>query len=100
MSTESMSSAPALFATLGIGITVLGVLLGAIIKATRAWSRLEYDLRAVIQDFNTHISTERAERVEIVTKHAAEMESLANRVTLVERELVRAGGMGGHAGST
>lgn len=96
--TDLAAGAPALWATLGIAVTVLSILLTAIVRATRAWSRLEYDLRSVIRDFQTHIATERAERVEITSKHAHDMEQVTNRLTLIERELVRVGGGGGVAG--
>lgn len=96
--TDLTAGTPALWATLGIAVTVLSVLLTAIVRATRAWSRLEFDLRSVIQDFQTHIATERAERVEIVSRHAHDVEHLTNRITLIERELVRVGGGGPGAG--
>lgn len=100
MAPDQMTGASALWVTVGIAVTVLATLLTAIVKATRAWSRLEGDLRTLIRDFETHMSTERAERMEIVTRHTHDIESIGARLTLAERELVRLGGWTGNARPT
>lgn len=97
MPPDQMAGASAWWVAVGIAVTVLATLLGAIVKATRAWSRLEGDLRTLIRDFETHMATERAERMELVTRHTHDIESLAARLTLAERELVRLGGW--HSGA-
>lgn len=94
MPPDQMTGVSAYWVIVGIVVTVMATLLGAIIKATRAWSRLEGDLRVLIRDFESHMATERAERMEIVTRHTHDIESIEARLTLAERELVRLGGWG------
>lgn len=94
-----MSGAPTFIATLGIGVTIIAIVLGGVIKITRSWSRLESDLRTTIRDFDVHVTTERAERVEMTARVSHDIEALANRVTLLEREAVRLGGFNASGGS-
>lgn len=100
MPPDQMAGASAYWVVVGIVVTVMATLLGAIVKATRAWSRLENNLQTLIRDFESHMATERAERVEIVARHTHDIESIEARLTLTEREVVRLGGWNTGARST
>lgn len=73
---------------------MVSLVLGAVVKVTRSWSRIEAKLETVIRDLELHAANERAERQEIVARHTRHIEGHEARLVLIERELVRIGGGG------
>lgn len=98
-----MTEIPLLSTVVGLVAAIVAILmtvLGLIIRATSAYTRLRLEVYSAVEDLNKHIMDERAERTELRTMTWGRMDDMASTLSRVDRDVARLSGRRRDAGTT
>lgn len=80
-------------------VAILSVVLGLVVRATAAYTRLRVEVHSAIEDLNKHIIDERAERSDLRVMTFARIDDMSATLSRVDRDVARLIGRRGSSGS-
>jgi hypothetical protein len=98
-----VSSTPYIQAVVGLIasiVAILSVVLGLVVRATIAYTRLRMEVHSAIEDLDKHITDERGERIELRTMTWQRLDDMATTLSRVDRDVARWSGRRRDAGTT
>jgi len=95
-----MPVASAIIGLISAIVAILTVVLGLIVRATSAFTRLRMEVENVVKNLADHEIESKADRIELRSTTYQRLDAMANTMSRVDRDVARLSGRRRDAGTT